>query len=88
MRWFGEPWPTTEQRAPICSDDEQRMEVPIGQRCAYCDRLISKKSRGVSMPRLPIRFGITPEDEVAHLDCLRRAAFGAMEYNPDEVPSD
>lgn len=50
MRWFGEPWPSAERRAPVCEDDGDRMPVPVGSRCAYCEKDIEPDDRGVAIP--------------------------------------
>lgn len=51
MRWFGEPW-----RAPLCEDENLRVPVPLGYRCAYCDVKFEQDDQGVVMantgPRL------------------------------------
>lgn len=76
MRWFGEPWPTAEMRAPICDDDRYRFRTPVGKLCIICEQPIEAGDRGVIMGANP---GMTPtawyEDMffqticAAHIDC-------------------
>jgi hypothetical protein len=50
MRWFGEPWPRADFRAPVCEDDAEQMPVPVGKPCAGCGQPINTESRGVEIP--------------------------------------
>lgn len=50
MKWFGTPWPTPEFRAPVCSDDADRVEVPVGDLCLRCGQMIVPTDRGVEIP--------------------------------------
>ena len=50
MKWFGEPWPSAELRAPVCEDDADRMPVPVGEPCARCQRPFGARDRGVAIP--------------------------------------
>lgn len=52
MKWFGDPWPSAEYRAPVCEDDADRVPVPVGGSCAYCDKPISERDRGIVIPHL------------------------------------
>jgi len=47
VRWFGEPWPSTRARAPVCADDALQVEPPIGERCLGCGSVIEVDDRGV-----------------------------------------
>jgi hypothetical protein len=49
MRWFGEPWPSAELRAPVCEDDAERMPVPVGSACLHCNELIDENDRGTEV---------------------------------------
>lgn len=50
MKWFGEPWPHPDFRAEVCSDDADRVEVPIGEICLWCDQIIVPGDQGVEIP--------------------------------------
>lgn len=47
MRWFGEPWPRPDWRAPICEDDSLRIDVPVGEKCIHCRESIEEGDQGV-----------------------------------------
>jgi hypothetical protein len=49
MRWWGEPWPSEELRAPICEDDSLRTPTPLGESCAWCEEPILQGEGGVWM---------------------------------------
>lgn len=49
MKWFGEPWPSEHNRAPICEDDEMRTETPVGEECLWCHEPIEEGDRGITM---------------------------------------
>lgn len=69
MKWFGDPWPSAEERAPICGDDGERTVTPVGRRCPYCHEQIRGDDQGVEVPHVtqpPV-----PGQVVAiHLHCL------------------
>lgn len=53
--WYGEPWPSAEERAPVCADDADRVSTPVGKDCANClntgeERRIGPDDRGVIIP--------------------------------------
>lgn len=50
MKWFGEPWPSPERRAPVCEDDADRIDVPVGKPCERCQRVFEPADRGVAIP--------------------------------------
>jgi hypothetical protein len=47
IRWFGRPWGTANQRAPICEDDAYEIEVPVDTICLVCKNPIIETSRGL-----------------------------------------
>lgn len=49
IRFFGDPWPHEERRAPICDDDRWKVDVEeiVGQRCIECSEPIKANQRGV-----------------------------------------
>ena len=80
MRWFGEPWPSPERRAPVCEDDAKRMEVPAGEPCSgQCGRLIETSDRGVAIPFLTGGPNWTPiqmDETYFHAKCFLRMVVG------------
>lgn len=46
-RWFGEPWPDAELRAPVCDDDAYRVPTPVGMNCLRCELPIADDDQGV-----------------------------------------
>jgi hypothetical protein len=46
VRWFGEPWPSADERAPICDDDAYRIDAP-DVLCISCDEQVVPGDRGV-----------------------------------------
>jgi hypothetical protein len=69
MKWFGEPWPSAELRAPVCEDDAERVPPPPpGEICALCDEGFVPDAQGVKMPH--IRTFLDVELRYIHLDCL------------------
>lgn len=63
MKWFGKSW-----GAPVCKDAAKQVPVPVGQRCAFCDRDIEKRDRGFVLPFVGDPTG--GGSAVYHLDCL------------------
>ncbi len=53
VRWFGEPWPLGDLRAPICDDDDYRIAAPVGEKCIDCDKPIEADDRGIVMAASP-----------------------------------
>ena len=49
VRFFGDPWPHEERRAPICSDDRFKVDVEeiVGNKCLECQEPIKENQRGV-----------------------------------------
>lgn len=85
VRWFGEAWPTPELRAPICDDDDYRIDTPTDQFCIDCEEPIGGNDRGIvcgcslgGSPELD-KFVFTLEADgrtysvcVYHIDCWIR----------------
>lgn len=74
MQWFGEPWPSPNYRAPICEDDSQRIMVPFGDECLYCQEVIELTDRGIVMPYVDadMRVHRCP----CHAECFLRQTLG------------
>ena len=70
MKWFGEPWPSDSERAPVCEDDARRAPVPVGQECAQCGESIAASARGVLIPTFEDAF------HPWHLECLLFSVLG------------
>jgi hypothetical protein len=51
-RWFGAPWPSAELRAPVCEDETDHVDTPVGVACAWCDVEIQPGDQGVIIPYL------------------------------------
>lgn len=49
IRFFGNPWPHEDHRAPICDDDRFKVDVEeiVGNRCIECSEPIKANQRGV-----------------------------------------
>ena len=79
MKWFGEPWPSAELRAPVCEDDAERMAVPIGETCERCQRLIAATDRGVTIPFLTGGLnweGVLVQEIYYHAKCFLAVVVG------------
>jgi hypothetical protein len=63
MTWFGASW-----RAPIC-DPGQRVETPVGARCAHCEERVETGDRGVF---------IDNEPRPLHFECFMRGIVGSV----------
>lgn len=49
VRFFGNPWPNEDRRAPVCEHEEFRVPVDhvVGRNCIECDKPITERDRGV-----------------------------------------
>jgi hypothetical protein len=74
MRWFGEPWPSEQLRAPVCQLDELRVATPVGERCLFCPAVIGPDDQGVLLPYVGMADVSTLEP--VHIDCLRKDVLG------------
>ena len=69
MKWFGEPWPSAETRAPVCEDDADRVDPPPpGEECLFCGGFFASDAQGAVMPHLKADW--TAELRFAHIQCL------------------
>lgn len=66
MSWFGEPWPSAAERAPVCEDSNQRVTTPVGQACGFCAETVADGDRGT--------FFLTGEP--CHAECSLREVLG------------
>lgn len=73
MRWFGTPWPLVDARAPICENDAERMETPVGEVCLYCEEPIGADDRGTEMPYI---HDDVSEIRFIHIECSFRQVMG------------
>lgn len=69
MNWFGNPWPSAEARAPVCEDDAERVPVPVGELCLFCDESIAEDDRGELM-------GYSGGMRAVHIECTFRQSVG------------
>lgn len=75
VHWFGEPWPTPEQRAPICEDPLYRIETPVPPaRCVQCGQMFIPSDQGVRISFL----SEDPTQEWAyyHIRCFMEMVLG------------
>lgn len=75
MKWFGEPWPSEELRAPVCEDDAERTDPPPpGTQCSLCGQGFMPNAQGVEMPHLTADktspWMSWAEKGYVHIDCL------------------
>jgi hypothetical protein len=73
MLWFGDPWPSPAERAPVCSAEEEHVPVPVGQHCGMCAEPVITSDRGVWMEHLHTTG--TADQRPVHLRCLIRSVF-------------
>lgn len=82
MRWFGEPWPSADERAPVCLDDAARIDTPVGAPCLLCGELIDTDDRGVEIPNITL--GADGAASVVrayeHIECQTRSALGNLHH--------
>jgi hypothetical protein len=99
MKWFGEPWPSAEERAPICDDDKDQDRTPVGSLCIGCGEPIEADDRGVLMPYAgrPDKYTMFRRAHPAldvgwlpyvaeHIDCLIRSVAPGMEAFIERKP--
>lgn len=77
-RWWGEPWPSREQRSPVCSQDELRIPTPVGEQCVFCREDVEADDQGMSFPAYRhAATGTTMLDPAhAHSECMLRTVMG------------
>lgn len=69
MKWFGEPWPSAELRAPVCDDDALRVDPPPpGELCGLCDQGFWVGAQGVVIPH--VTADLRAEKRYCHIGCL------------------
>lgn len=100
LRWFGEPWPSTGQRAGICDSEEYRVLTPVGKTCVGCEEPIVEGERGIVMAAtegVPHAFWTTIAERnhasqrfvcAEHVDCFVRGVMGPdFPVQIERVPS-
>lgn len=78
VKWFGKPWPADWEehgRAPVCSDEADRVGVPVGLRCFQCQIPIRTGDSGVVIPHMG-RPGTQPTTNPFHIECFLRMVLG------------
>lgn len=84
VRFFGEPWPTADERAPICEDDAYRVDAPVGRRCIRCEKRLQASDRGLltaASPEIPLAWtmlvgGLQQSVCAYHLECFLLETLG------------
>ena len=77
VRWFGEPWPSAELRAPVCEDDSEHVATPVGRRCVLCGEEIADGDRGtVGVVVHDSAEGPLWSHEPTHVECATRNVLG------------
>lgn len=76
-KWFGEPWPSADQRAPVCADDADRVPTPVGKMCGKCEKHIWNGDQGVVIPGMGVQ---TP----FHKDCFLEMIIGPIAAQVEE----
>lgn len=73
-KWFGEPWPSPDRRAPVCANDADRVPVPVGRTCGGCGKTIWAKDQGVLIGAFHSdqTMGTTP----FHIQCMLDVVLG------------
>lgn len=75
MKWFGPfPW-----GAAAC-DSLERVDIPIGRPCSWCEECIDDESKGYLIPHL----GETLEEQPIHLECFIRFIVGSIAHQTHE----
>jgi hypothetical protein len=78
MWWFGPPWPSADERSPLCADDFQRVRTPVGRPCLYCTVEIHEDDGGIFVATLvdgPDGRRVAGRKPV-HRECNLRTAIG------------
>lgn len=52
VHWFGSPWPSQDEPAPVCEDYQLQIEIPLGRRCERCRLVFEEGSQGVRLTAL------------------------------------
>lgn len=72
MNWFGEPWPSADKRAEVCSNDEYHRDVPVGIPCWLCGVEFVAEDQGVLIPMALDRDGWS----ASHITCFLDMVLG------------
>lgn len=74
-RWYGDPWPAADRRAPVCEDDADRVVTPVGVPCIVCQVKVELGDRGVLIPYWAGP-GTEPGECAYHLRCFLLTTIG------------
>lgn len=77
MQWFGTPWPSVERRAPVCSNDQNRVPTPVGVGCGTCRRALRSSDSGVLIPH--VTGGQGTYQRPYHVRCFVRMVLGPLD---------
>lgn len=77
MRWFG-----PDDDAPFITDDLERVDPPIGERCTWCSEPILAGEYGITMPHMDVNADGTYSiaDRPRHDECNVRALVGSLAH--------
>ena len=80
MYWFGEPWPSSEERAEVCKEDKLRVAIPTDNICVFCEDKFGPGDQGVVMgssSELPMSYRLRGRwVTAAHLVCMIKNVTG------------
>lgn len=73
MKWFG-----PKEFARIC-DDAERVDIPIGQECMYCEEPIAGGDAGFMIP-----YDFEGKHAPHHQECFMRSVIGSVGHQQHE----
>lgn len=74
MKWWGDPWPSANERASVCASDADRIDVPVGEKCGMCEEKIAADDRGVSIGGIDAKGKSTSVN--IHKECFLHSVLG------------
>lgn len=75
--WFGQPWPSAAQPAPVCDSADDRIDVPVGATCQWCEEPIGGTDSGIFMPFYDGEQVVRVYD---HVECWLRQIVGSLAH--------
>lgn len=72
----------SDYRAPVCENDDDRVETPVGVECMECDEKIVEGDSGVVVNVMVLGDGFALGAYAApmHKECMLRAAVGPLAH--------
>ena len=78
MKYFGNPWGTSEGPAPVCDPDDAdsvpQAPTPVGQPCVDCEVQIKEGDQGLLIPYHWATSAVTEEPH--HIRCFLQSVTG------------